>query len=438
MMDILEINRMTLSNLYEQYPENFKDLRLEGNDLVYNGERIDISHFNINDLLSNESMFISSLSILSSEDIFKIIRLHALTINSSLNENKEKEEEKLEIIKKENPLFNNVSIVRRKNGVGYDEYINIVDSMGNDHLYRNDRNVDFLEVYENLKIRNGGNQVAIEDFLQEMNRKLPIIALDDARKLLDSNKTTEDFANKMNVTNAPYNDDNRVRVLGNEDDDIAIVRDDRDNSEHQVITYSENQFGDLVLEGHGQNVESDLADTSNKGTDSSKVTNNDEVAIVKQDKEEVKAILIAPEVFYRLLNSGIELSSEDRRNVDLYYAYLGDLILYEDYLLPTLRTILEQFRKYVFDLEYNNEGREINQLQQEAINKNKEMEESKALSNNEMSLEKKEEKVKKLELIRRNTNNDLDEAGSISTIQVIALVVGIAIILTAITLYLIK
>ena len=256
MMDILEINRMTLSNLYEQYPENFKDLRLEGNDLVYNGERIDISHFNINDLLSNESMFISSLSILSSEDIFKIIRLHALTINSSLNENKEKEEEKLEIIKKENPLFNNVSIVRRKNGVGYDEYINIVDSMGNDHLYRNDRNVDFLEVYENLKIRNGGNQVAIEDFLQEMNRKLPIIALDDARKILDSNKTTEDFANKMNVTNAPYDDDNRVRVLGNEDDDIAIVRDDRDNSEHQVITYSENQFGDLVLEGHGQNVES--------------------------------------------------------------------------------------------------------------------------------------------------------------------------------------
>ena len=117
---------------------------------------------------------------------------------------------------------------------------------------------------------------------------------------------------------------------------------------------------------------------------------------------------------------------------------MGDLILYEDYLLPTLRTVLEQFRKYVFDLEYNNEGREINQLQQEAINKNKEMEESKALSNNEMSLEKKEEKVRKLELIRRNTNNDLDEAGSISTIQVIALVVGVAIILTAITLYLIK
>jgi len=45
-MEIIEINRNTLANLYEQYPESFKDLSLDGNSLVYNGESVDISKFN--------------------------------------------------------------------------------------------------------------------------------------------------------------------------------------------------------------------------------------------------------------------------------------------------------------------------------------------------------------------------------------------------------
>ena len=51
-MNILEINLRTLSNLYEQFPESFKDLSMNGDYLVYNDEQVDISKFNINDFFN--------------------------------------------------------------------------------------------------------------------------------------------------------------------------------------------------------------------------------------------------------------------------------------------------------------------------------------------------------------------------------------------------
>ena len=47
-MDILEINLNTLANLFEQFPESFSGLSINGNNLVCNGEMVDISDFNIN------------------------------------------------------------------------------------------------------------------------------------------------------------------------------------------------------------------------------------------------------------------------------------------------------------------------------------------------------------------------------------------------------
>ena len=84
-MNILEINLKTLGDLYEQFPESFKDLSMNGNYLVYKEEQVDISKFNINDLLGSETAFAASLSVLTSEDIFRIIRLHAIQIESKLD-----------------------------------------------------------------------------------------------------------------------------------------------------------------------------------------------------------------------------------------------------------------------------------------------------------------------------------------------------------------
>lgn len=451
-MEIIEINRNTLSDLYVQFPENFKDLRLDGKELVYGTEHVDISHFNINDLLTAETQFSTSLSVLSSEDIFRIIRLHAtLMSRTTKKEHQSQSEEEVEIIKQENPLMQNISIVRKNNEVGEIEFINIVDENGNDYLFRNDRNVDFFRVYETLKFRNMGAVVTPTQLITEINRKLYDIQLTEAKTLAEKDTTSEDFSNKMNRVNDPYRDDKMHTVYGNETDDVAIIADASSPTEHQVVTFDENEFGDLVVENHAQNVSGIDTITNSSGkteaqTFESEVTDSvaSDVQVEQEQEEEVVVALLSTQEFYDLLNSNADLTEEQRKKVDWYYGYLGDLILYEDYLLPELRDILNQFRAYVFHLEYEEPAEKINAKQQEAIDKNHSMEEQKAITVDASDPSKTDAHVKKLQLLKPDNtgsslspDEDIDNQGSISTLQVIAFIVGIAIILTAVTLYLI-
>lgn len=442
-MEIIEVNRNTLSNLYEQYPESFKGLSLEGNNLVYNGESVDISKFNINDLLGGDNQFGLSLSILSAEDIFKIIRLHTVMLSSSLEdvvEEKKEEslEDRVELLKQENPLMKSVSIVSKSNQNGQTEYINIVDSTGADHLFENDRNVNIFAIYEILKFQNPGRNITPDELCNAINRKLHSIQLEEAESLANKSTTSEDFANKMNVVNEPYKDDKMHQVFGNESHDIAVVADLSSPEGHRVVTFDKNEFGDLVVENHDQNVSGTdttlVGDETHEdlGYDAEVSAQATEAEAFENSKKETVARLISEEEFYGLLNSSEELTEEQRKSVDLYYAYLGDLMIYEDYLLPELKSMLNNFRGYVYDLEYGeHENIELNNKQEEAVQKNKELAEKKSLVNEKEVLEKAQDNVKRLELIKDSSNT-----GSISTIQVIAFIVGVAIILTAITLYL--
>lgn len=77
-MKIIDINRNTLYNLYEQFPQNLSNISLEGNNLIYQGEAVNISKFNINNLLNEKTSFAGAINILTTEDIFRIIELHAV------------------------------------------------------------------------------------------------------------------------------------------------------------------------------------------------------------------------------------------------------------------------------------------------------------------------------------------------------------------------
>jgi hypothetical protein len=82
-MAIIDDNRKILANLYESFPESLNGLNLDGNNLVNGTEQVDISDFNLNDLIYGENQaFVSSLGELKPEDVFKIIRVHALLMNS--------------------------------------------------------------------------------------------------------------------------------------------------------------------------------------------------------------------------------------------------------------------------------------------------------------------------------------------------------------------
>ena len=161
----------------------------------------------------------------------------------------------------------------------------------------------------------------------------------------------------------------------------------------------------------------------------------------EKEQEKIEALLIKTQEFYDLLNSPEQLTEEQRNSVNLYYGYLGDLIIYEDYLVPELRKMLQDFRAYVYELQYGDVHIPLNEKQREAITKLDTMEQVDELSKDNLSPDKVEDSVKKLQRIRPvdnyNRQND-DNAGMVSTIQVIAFIIGIAIILTAITLYLLS
>lgn len=440
-MNILENNVDILARLYEQFPESFNGLRMDGEYLVYGKERTNISQFNIDRLLKENSSFTASLSVLSAEDIFKIIRLHAEMITSKLELDAKVDEngnERIQEIKDENPLMKNINVVSRVKDGFKEEFITIVDSQGVTHTFKNDYKTNIFAIYENLKYSHLGRDITPDEFINEINRKMYEIKMEEASRFENRDDVSEDFENKMNKVNDPYKDNKMYRVLGNQDNDIAIVQDLQDGTNSNVITFDNNQYGDLVVERHSQ-----YGDGSGNGTgyneynQLSGTVDEENIQVNSVNNYQVVARLISTQEFYNLLDSNEELTEDQRKSVDLYYAYLGDLIMYEDFLLDELKAILNSFRAYVIGLESSISDEavdSINSKQQEAIDKNTELELKKNEGTNSVSYEKAQENVKRLVLT--NPNNNLDNAAYASIVQVIAFVVGIAIILTAITLFL--
>ncbi len=445
-MAIIDDNRKILANLYESFPESLNGLNLDGNNLVNGTEQVDISGFNLNDLIYGENQaFVSSLGELKPEDVFKIIRVHALLMNSKKKKYEENGKNELEVIKEENPLLKNINIVTRKRNNFIDEYINIVDSAGVDHMFKNEMHLNIKDLIDVLKIRLGSTQLTPEELIYELNHKMKNVALDASINILDGEEYSESFRNKIKRVNRPYEGRKEIKVYGNEKEDIALVANPDDLSKHDIITFNTNQYGDLELVTNEQNVKGtdtkQMEESSNFESDSTSevVSEESEVEVEDTEDKDITARMIPWEVFVQYVNSTVTLTEEQRKDLDLFYGCLGDLVLYEDYLMQELKDILNLYRKLVLELQsLKDGGLELTDYQQEAVNKNTEFEEQKINSSAELTEQNAMLKgvayTKKMDTRPRNTE---DNTGSISTIQVIAIIIGVSIILTAITLYLI-
>lgn len=81
-MNIIEINSKTFPNLVELFPENFQGITINNQFLIFNNEQLDISKFNINDLLAEDCDFSFYVTSLSPQDTFNIIKIHSLLANN--------------------------------------------------------------------------------------------------------------------------------------------------------------------------------------------------------------------------------------------------------------------------------------------------------------------------------------------------------------------
>jgi hypothetical protein len=250
----------------------------------------------------------------------------------------------------------------------------------------------------------------------------------------------EEFKNKMAYQDQMYIGDKSISVYGNEEHDITLINDDTDVSEHQVLTYDNNEHGDVVATTHNQNVngvqtvngEGETVSETN-GVDEEVTPTSDTIDVEDDKKDEVESILIPVEQFYSILDSGAEMDDKMRHSVDLWYAFLQDLVLYEDFLNPELKDVLNGYRVYVEQLQLYDGTLNANQVE--------------ACDNLVLFEAKKQEtviskdgveKVQQLQYVLKPKTMPQDEAAFVSYAQVIAIILAMAAILTAIAIYVIK
>ena len=202
-----------------------------------------------------------------------------------------------------------------------------------------------------------------------------ILSKEDEVELMNSTNDNvdlleEEFKNKMAYQDQMYKGDKSISVYGNEEHDITLVNDDTDVSEHQVLTYDNNEHGDVVATTHNQNVngvqtvngEGETVSETN-GVDEEVTPTSDTIDVEDDKKDEVESILIPVEQFYSILDSGAEMDDKMRHSVDLWYAFLQDLVLYEDFLNPELKDVLNGYRVYVEQLQLYDGTLNANQVE---------------------------------------------------------------------------
>ena len=154
---------------------------------------------------------------------------------------------------------------------------------------------------------------------------------------------------------------------------------------------------------------------------------------VEEDEEpKIESILIPIEEFYYIVDSGAEMDEKMRKSVNLWYSIFEDMILYEDFLTPELKEILEQYRKYVMDL----------QLAEAVLNENQ-VEACDNLALFEARKQEKQignegkEKVNEISYVLTK-KPIVDNAAFVAYAQVIGVILTAAVLLTALALYVIN
>ncbi len=158
--------------------------------------------------------------------------------------------------------------------------------------------------------------------------------------------------------------------------------------------------------------------------------NSDDTLSEKEEKDKKK--IVTENEFLAMFSPSIkeEFTLEEKETANVYYSFYKDLINYEDYALPWLKDMLRKFRAFVTDIEIRLDNVENATIRErELLSKRDELEEQKK---DFFTKETKQE-----DYVRKLTLQNHDQIGSTSTLQVVALIVGIVILLTIITLSLI-
>ena len=432
----MKLNEYALKKLQEKNP-NLMDISIKGNLLFYEGKTIDISNFSIGELMTDELPLINNINSLNSEDVFTIIELHALLINSKIKMmNDSKKQQATFQSNKSNQLF--AQTFKKFDQLGREkQYIHVVDSFGKDNVYVNERHESFDDMDEFINNVCNTSTLSPEELCNFLEQKFRKIHLTDTYDLARDSKTNEDFNNKIRNFDEQHRNDRNFAV-GNVEEDILISND------HTISSYKRDREGNLIQENFAnaeiKKTMTDSIPTHNheetekrEEIQNQQSSNNDEDSFVNNEVDEFKIInLISFEEFSNLINSEDEYTQKEEYEIGLFNGYLEKLMLYEDYLLPDLQRILNMFKHMIEVFEVAEDGT-LNRNQNKELNKFYEMQEkNEKIKKDNNQLQEVNSNVNKLILQKPNINS-----GYIKTkILIIVMLVTAALLSLAVVCYL--
>ena len=407
-------------------------LAIDGDELVYGNRRVNISKFDIELLMGDSLPFESQLTTLTPEDVFKIISLHAITLESKgLEKEETKNETELKALQERNPKLSNIVISYRETPLGRkEEYINIVDSNGVDHLLHNVYNADIIYLYKEALNRYGSVDITPEQLFESFKRNCVEVSLEDTYDMTHREGTSKEFVTKMKDFESKHLGDKHY-ALGNEENDILISND------HTVTSYTKDEKGNLIQNDFSDSTRDNGEIAGSDGTsdnvkaeeETNTLTTNESEGIVI-DPETVKAIdLISEKEFYELINSVRELTEAENRQLDLFNSYLEDLLLYKDYLLPELKNILARFEE-VMEKFAVTEGLNSNQtMELDSYYQMQNNVEKRIINDNNVSLDNE---IQRLKLAMP------EQQGNVNPTAIILIMSGIVMLMGVIAVLLLK
>ena len=432
----MKLNEYALKKLQEKNP-NLMDISIKGNLLFYEGKTIDISNFSIGELMTDELPLINNINSLNSEDVFTIIELHALLINSKIKMmNDSKRQQATFQSNKSNQLF--AQTFKKFDQLGRErQYIHVVDSFGKDNVYVNERHESFDDMDEFINNVCNTSTLSPEELCNFLEQKFRKIHLTDTYDLARDSKTNEDFNNKIRNFDEQHRNDRNFAV-GNVEEDILISND------HTISSYKRDREGNLIQENFAnaeiKKTMTDSVPTHNheetekrEEIQNQQSSNNDRDSFVNNEVDEFKIInLISFEEFSNLINSEDKYTQKEEYEIGLFNGYLEKLMLYEDYLLPDLQRILNMFKHMIEVFEVAEDGT-LNRNQNKELNKFYEMQEkNEKIKKDNNQLQEVNSNVNKLILQKPNINS-----GYIKTkILIIVMLVTAALLSLAVVCYL--
>ena len=406
-------------------------LAIDGDELVYGNRRVNISKFDIELLMGDSLPFESQLTTLTPEDVFKIISLHAITLeNKGLEKEETKNETELKALQERNPKLSNIVISYRETPLGRkEEYINIVDSNGVDHLLHNVYNADIIYLYKEALNRYGSVDITPEQLFESFKRNCIEVPLEDTYDMTHREGTSKEFITKMEDFESKHLGDKHY-ALGNEDNDILISND------HTVTSYTKDKQGNLIQNDFGDSTRENGEIAGSEGTSDNVQTEEPSPLAANESEgvmitpETIKAIdLISEKEFYELINSARALTEEETKQLDLFNSYLEDLILYKDYLLPELRNILARFEE-VMEKFAVTEGLNNNQTTElDAYYQMQNNVEKRIINDNNVSLDNE---IQRLKLAMP------EQQGNVNPTAIILIMSGIVMLMGVIAVLLLK